>query len=301
MILSPVMSYVVDKEVGFPAPSEKEKLERAINRYKNILREFPNRADIGEIKFGLADLLLGRNAPGDYKKAFELYENILKTSGSPYLRARSQIGKAELSVPGAGKEKLGDAIELCGIAARNLGKDLSDFFAAKGLIIEADLRMIRDIGDDHKAAQKLHERLIKDKKANWYFRARAYLGKAELILYHKPGQLGIGIDLARQSSKLLAERPEDYFTLKAKIIEAELRIRRGTRQDFQVAERLCKEAAAAKTDYKDLVARAKLNLADILKNPKAQKMYKEVLEMEGLDPYLLDKVKEIGRKLQAKK
>lgn len=298
MILSPIMSYVVDKEVGFPAPSEKEKLGRAIERYKRIMSEFPNRSDIGEIKFGLADLLVGRNLPGDYKRAKDFYDNILKTSGSPYLRARAKIGQAELFSPGSQKEKLAEAIRLCEEAAAQLGNDLSDFFVAKGLIVEADLRLIRDEKGDHAKALKIHDKLVKNKKAHWYFRARALLGKAELILYHNPRKFDEAIKYCEECSKLLVERPEDYFGIKAKLINAELRIRRAKKGDFQAAEKLCSEIATSKSDYRDLIARAKLTMAEITKHPKAIKLYREVVEMEGLDPYIIEKAKQVSAKLK---
>ena len=53
--------------------------------------------------------------------------------------------------------------------------------------------------------------------------------------------------------------------------------------------------------FSDLVARAKLDLADIVRHPKATKLLKEVSEMEGLDPYLLEKAQLIEKAVKAKK
>ena len=51
-ILSPAMSYIVDKEAdNYPSPSEKTKLNKAIGRYRLILETIAWRYDIGEIKF----------------------------------------------------------------------------------------------------------------------------------------------------------------------------------------------------------------------------------------------------------
>lgn len=300
-ILSPVMEHVVGSQHSFPSPADKDKINKALERYKKILRSFPNRADIGEIKFGMADLLVGRNSPGDYKKALELYNNILLSGGSPYLRARTLVGKAELMVGSGNAEELTDAISLCESADKTLKEDLNDFFTSKALIIEADLRLARDEKGDHPKAARLFEKVSSNKKAHWYFRARGFLGRAELILYHHPDKIKDGVKFCEQTRKLLEPRPGDYFLIKAKIIEAELRIRRGKKDDLKKAERLCSGVARTKTEYSDLVARAKLTLADISKHPRAQKLYKEVLEMEGLDPYIINKVRAAEKNLAKKK
>ncbi|NQT30291.1 MAG: hypothetical protein HQ596_06945 [Candidatus Saganbacteria bacterium] len=299
-VLSPIMDYVVQKEYGFPAPSEREKLGKALKRYQYILGQYPNRADIGEIKFGMADMLVGRGEGGDYKNALRLYNNILEAGASPYLTARTKLGKAELYVPAGKIKEIADALELCESAAKNLGKDLSNFFVAKVIIVEADLRMTRDATGDHARTFKLFEKLIKNKKAHWYFRARAALGIAELILYHKPNKVGEGIKSCQEALKLLKERTNDYFFFKTKVILAELNIRRGKKDDFARAQRLCKEVATAKNPFSDLANRAKLDLAEISKNPKAKKLYAEVMESEALDPYLIAKAKEIEKTLMQK-
>ncbi|MCX5750546.1 MAG: hypothetical protein NT099_02560 [Candidatus Saganbacteria bacterium] len=299
-ILSPVMAFIVQQELGFPAPSEKEKIEKAIKRYKFILAQYPNRSDIREIMFGMADLLVGRGEGGDYKQAQRLYQNIIETSGSAHLTARAKIGLAELYVPSGKGAEIADAIALCDSASKHLGKDLANFFAAKAVIVEADLRMTRDATNDHNLALKLFEKLAKNKKAHWYFRARAFLGIGELILYHKPGKLNDGIKSCQDALKILKERTDDYFYIKSKVILSELYIRRAKKEDFEKAQKLCKEIIASKSGYSDLVNRSKLNLAEMLKNPKAIKLYQEVMESEALDPYLINKAKEVEKTLQQK-
>jgi len=291
------MSFIVDREAGFPAPSERDKINKLIEKYRGIMRKNPARSDIGEIKFGLADLYVGRGDSGDYDKARAFYEDILKTSGAPYLRARAQVGKAELAVPGIKKQEIQAAIDLCLIARRSLGDDLSDFFAAKSYIIEADLRLVRDDPGDHDAALKIHEKLIKERKANWYFRARALLGKAELILYHTPAKLSEAIALCPRASRLLKDRPGDYFAIKTKIVESELRIRRAKGNDFKTSEKLLKEVVSSAQVYRDLLARAKADLAEISKHPLASKLLKDLQQMEGLDPYLIDKIRQVEHKI----
>jgi hypothetical protein len=297
-IISPIMGFIVDREAGFPAPSEREKINKLIEKYRTVMRKNPGRADIGEIKFGLADLYVGRGEPGDYDKARAFYEDILKTSGAPYLRARAQVGKAELAVPGIKKESIQDALDLCLTARKTLNNDLSDFFAAKSYIIEADLLLVRDAKGDHQQAMKIHDKLINERKANWYFRARALLGKAELILYHEPAKIGSAIALCQRSEKLLKDRPGDYFSIKAKVVESELRVRRAKGNDFKAAEKILKEAVTMKHPYLDLSARAKTDLAEISNHPLAGKLLGELNQMEGLDPYLTEKIKLIEQKLK---
>jgi hypothetical protein len=297
-ITSPITSFIVDQESGFPAPSKHEKLNRAIDKYKRLLSKFGNRPDSNEMRFSLADLYVGRNEPEDYARAGVLYGEIMNLSGSANLRARTEVGQAELMVPGIKKEKIAEAIALCQKARHTLKDDLSDFFVAKTYIIEADLRLTRDAKDDHKTALKIHEKLIKDRSANWYFRARSLLGKGELILYHYPPKMTEGILLCQRAGKLLRERPGDYFALKAKVVEAELRMHRTKAGDFKAAEKLLKEVVSFPHTYHDLLGRARLNLADISANPLAKKYFNDFQQMEGVDPYLIDKAKLIAKKLK---
>ena len=74
-------------------------------------------------------------------------------------------------------------------------------------------------------------------------------------------------------------------------MRAEILIRREIKGDFERAEKLLTEVIKMKFAYKDLVARAKIDLAQIANHPKASKLIGEVLEMEGLDPYLQEKAR----------
>lgn len=300
-ILSPIMSYIVDKEMGFPAPSETEKINKTIERYRRILSKFPNRSDIGEIKFGLADLLIGRNAAGDYKEANRHFEEILKMGPSQYLKARILVGKAELLGPTGKIKEIETGIALCEEAHKILKNELIDFFAAKTVVVKADLFLMRNKKGDHNKAFKLYDSVVRYRGAHWYFRARALLGKAELILYHKPVELTAAIKMCVEAGKLMESRSGDYFTYKIKIIDAELRIRRAERDDLFRAQKLLSAVIAATPAYQDLIARAKIDLAEISKHPRAAKLCQEVIETEGLDPYLADKARQVCQKLSLKK
>ncbi|MFA6430758.1 MAG: hypothetical protein WCV91_00015 [Candidatus Margulisiibacteriota bacterium] len=295
-VLSPIMSFIVDKEVGFPIPSEKEKVNKALKRYRQIYKEHPNRSDIGEIMFGIADLLVGRNDPGDYAEATKTYDQILLKNPPEYLKARALIGKAELLI--GTPAEFANAITLCEKARQILGKDLSDFFSAKSFVIEAELLLARREKGDWAKAVELINQIIKEKNAHWYFRGRALLSKAEILFYREPGDLGTAIKLSDQAIRELKSRPDDYFSCKGKILRGEMLIRREKRGDFEKAEKILSEVLKSKFNYSDLIARAKLDLADIVSNPKAGKLLQEVSEMEGLDPYLAEKAKLVSEHIK---
>jgi hypothetical protein len=298
-ILSPIMSYIVDKEIGFPVPSEKEKINRALRRYRNILSQHSKRSDAPEIMFGIADLLVGRGDPGDHEEAMRIYDQILLRNPHESLKARALVGKAELMI--GVPEEFGNAISLCEKARQILGKDVSEFFAAKTIIVEAELRLARRDKGDWAAALNLINQLVKEKDAHWYFRGRALLSKAEIILYRNPEDLAPALKTVDFALKELISRPDDYFANKGKAVKAEILHRRAFKGDLEKAEKLLTEVLKMPFAYKDLIARAKLDLADIVSHPKATKLLKEVHEMEGLDPYLIEKASLIEQALKERK
>jgi tetratricopeptide (TPR) repeat protein len=292
------MSYIVDKEIGFPIPSEKDKINKALKRYRQILAAHPDRADAPEIMFGLADLLVGRGEPGDWQEATKLYDQILLKNPPEYLKARALIGKAELMI--GQPNEFGNAISLCEKARKILGTDISDFFAAKTYIVEAELLLARrDKGDWAKALELINQ-VVKEKNAHWYFRGRALLSKAEIIHYRDPNDLASALKLCDFALKELKSRPDDYFTNKGKVVKAEILTRRAKGGDFTKAEKLLTEVIKMSFSYKELIARAKLDLADIVNHPKAEKLLSEVHEMQGLDPYLIEKATVIETALKNK-
>jgi tetratricopeptide (TPR) repeat protein len=295
-ILSPIISYIVDKELGFPIPSEREKINKALKRYRYILSQHPKRSDAPEIMFGIADLLVGRGEPGDREEAVKLYDQILLKTPPDYLKARALIGKAELTI--GVPEEFGNAISFCEKARKILGADVSDFFAAKTYIVEAELRLARRDKGDWATALELINRVVKEKDAHWYFRGRALLSKAEIILYRDPDDLNTALKLCDFALKELKSRPDDYFANKGRVLKAEILTRRAQKVDFQKAEKLLTEVVKMPFPYKDLVARAKLDLADIVTHPKAAKLLKEVHQIEGLDPYLIEKATIIEKALK---
>lgn len=299
MVLSPVMKYVVDREPDYPSPSEADKLKRTVTKYRKLLRERAGRPDINELKFGLADLLVGRNEAGDYEEAMRLYDELFAVSPEGYLKARVRVGKAELLINSSNRGNIDQAIELTEKAFTVLRGDLSNFFTAKALTVEAELRIKRADTNDHHQALKLLDKVINKVEAHWYFRGRAMVDKAEAVLIRTPRDLPRLLKLCDDSGRLFKERPDDYFALKGKLIKAELLMRRKGPGDGKRAEKLLGEVTES-SPYRDLIARAKLDLVDILEKPQAEKVYGEVMEMEGLDPYLIEKAKMVKEGLKAR-
>lgn len=313
-IPSSMSDFIFHAEEGddFPSPSEKQKINKAIDRAKFIIDKFGNRPDVIEEKFHLADLYVGRGSEGDYEEASKIYDELLARHPYPYLKARCLIGKAELAIPEIKKEEIPISLDICHTAQdvlNKLGKDEKmlpafPFFRDKAFIIEAELRVTRDETDkkgkhlDHDYAIKIYEQIIKDRKSNWYFRARANLGKAELLSFHYPSKVWEGIRLCEKAANLLRTRPRDYFAQKSIVVEAELLINRAKKEDFKKAQSLLSSLVDKGYVYPDLMARTKLNLAQISRQPKAEKFLKEVTEMDGLDPYITKKSIQIEKKLK---
>jgi tetratricopeptide (TPR) repeat protein len=298
-ILSPVMSYIVDKEVGFPMPSEKEKISKVLSRYNRILAQNPHRSDAPELMFGIADLLVGRGNPGDYAEAMSLFAQVLHKNIPQSLKARAIVGKAELMI--GNPDDFDNAISLCEKARSVLGSDLSEFFATKTYLVEAELLIARNNEGDWNKALKLLNQVAKEEGAHWYFRGRAILSIAEITLYKKPKEITKVLKLCDSVLKEFKSRPDDYFAIKGRILKAEVLTRRGKGGDFFRAEKLLVEVIKNSSGYKDLVARAKLDLADIAHHPRAIKLLDEVVQMEGLDPYLVEKASIIEQSLEDKK
>ena len=297
-ILSPIMSYIVDKELGFPIPSEKEKINKALKRYRYILSQHHKRADAPEIMFGIADLLMGRNDPGDHAEALRLYDHILLKNPPDYLKARALIGKAELLI--GNPAEFGNAISLCEKARQILGSDVSEFFDAKSYIVEAELRLARRDKGDWARALELINKVVKEKDAHWYFRGRALLSKAEIILYRNPDDISSALKLCDFALKELKSRPDDYFNYKGQVLKAEIHNHRGKKIDLERAEKLLTNVMKMPFGYKDLIARSKLDLADIVSPVRAEKLIKEVRQMPGLDPYLIEKASVIEKAIADK-
>jgi hypothetical protein len=293
-ILSPIMSFIVDREPNYPSPSEKVKLNKVIGRYKLLLKSIAWRYDVGEIKFGLADLLVGRNEDGDYKEALKLYGDILKSVASPYLRARALAGKAELMIQSDDKNDINEAIELAHKSSEIIKKEINtgDFFYQKAQVVEAELLTKKGAASDIKTAEKIYTTIIGNQKANAYFKARALVGISELKTFTaRQKDLSKYAEYCEDAQTLLSDRPSDFFMIKAKVIASEILTRMDAKKHVNKIISLCNQVILNKAADGQLVIRAKLDKADVSKIGNALKLIKEVRTAGDLPGYLADKAK----------
>jgi len=289
--LSPILSHLVQTTIA--AVGEKERLNRIINKYRKMLRFVEGGFNLAEIRFGLADLLITRDDPGDWKEAKTHYDFVLQHATYGYLRAAAMIGKAELAIRGSDNKEIEEAIEFSQRAYKNLlslvGK--SDYYSAKCLVVEAELLMKKNGKEDKKNALKILEKLFKDDLADPYFRARAITNHAEILLYDPKTDANRELQICLNAIELLKDKPDDYFSIKAKLLQGEYIARRMARYDKSRATGIFMGIMGNKKADTDLVARAKLDLAEISEAKKAQKILKEVVSSKTLDPYIVEKAK----------
>jgi hypothetical protein len=166
-------------------------------------------------------------------------------------------------------------------------------------VVEAELRLKRGADGDKAAAKKLFERAYSDTMADPYFRGRAIVGCAEMALYD-PGKKDVNkvIQLCHDAIDLLAEKPDDYFAIKAKLLQGEFINRRMAHYDKSRATGIYMGIIGNKNADIDLVARAKLDLAEISEKKKSLKLIKEVLAVKNLDAYLVKRAKEMQKTIR---
>ena len=297
--LSPILSHLAQTTIA--AVGEKEKLTRLINKYRKMLRFVTGGLNISEVRFGLADLLITRDDQNDWSEAKGHYEFVLQNAPYGYLRSAAMIGKAELSVRATEPEDIEEAIERAQKAYKNLLSLVgpSDFYSIKCLVVEAELRLKRNNASDKKAALKLFDKIFRDEMADDYFRARAMVGHAELMLWEKKKDINKEIQLCHAAIDLLGNKSDDYFSIKSKILQGEYIVQRMAHYDKSRAIGIFMGVISNKNADIDLVARAKLNLADLHEKPKAMVLVKEVLSSKIGDEYLVERAKGMKKKLES--
>ncbi len=293
--LSPILSHLVQTTIA--AVGEKERLNRLINKYRKMLRFVEGGFNLAEIRFGLADLLITRDDPGDWKEAKTHYDFVLQHATYGYLRAAAMIGKAELAVRSSDSKEIDEAVDLSRRAYKNLLSLVggSDYYSSKCLVVEAELLMKKNVKSDNKTALKLLEQLFRDDLADPYFRARAITDHAELLLYEPKTDINAELQICLNAIELLKDKPDDYFSIKAKILQGEYIARRMARYDKSRATGIFMGIIGNKKADSDLSARAKIDLAEISEPKKALGLLKEVIGSKNLDPYIVEKAKAVSK------
>lgn len=297
-ILSPILTHIVQTSIA--AVGEKEKLNRLINKYRKMLRFVTGGLNMSEIKFGLADLLITRDDPGDWKEAKSHYDFVLEYAAYGYLRSAATIGMAELAIRSDDKKDIDKGIEQAQKAYKHLASLVgpNDFYSIKCLVVEAELRVKRRSDDDFEEAAKLFEKAFSDELADPYFRARAIVGYSEIYLYAQKKDVNKQIHLLHQAIDLLKDHPYDYFCIKAKLIQGEYIVQRMARYDKSRATGIFMGIIASKNAETDLKLLAKVDLAEISTYKKAKSMLKEVLKTANLEEHIKEKAKFIDKNLK---
>jgi hypothetical protein len=213
---------------------------------------------------------------------------------SPYLRARALAGKAELMILSDKPEEITEAIKLAQTSSDIIKKEIgqNDFFFQKAVVVESELLAKVDGPANLRTASRLYEQIINNEKSNAYFKARAMVGVSELKTYvAKPKELSKYAEYCEDAQTLLADRPSDFFMVKAKVIEAEILIRMDAKKHVNKIISLCNQVILNKSADPQLVIRAKLDKADVSKPGNALKIIKEVKAIKDLPGYLAEKAK----------
>ena len=299
--LSPILSHLVQTTIA--AVGEKERLNRLINKYRKMLKFAEGGFNVSEIRFGLADLLITRDDPFDWREAKQHYDFVLEHATYGYLRSAAMVGKAELAIRSSEPAEIEGSIILCQRAYKNLCSLVgeSDFYSVKSLVVEAELHIKRGNKTDKGMALKLLEKVFGDDIADPYFKARAIVDHAEMMLYDKNVNSNNELQLCFTAIDLLKDKPNDYFAVKARLLQGEYIARRMMRYDKSRATGIFMGVIGNKNADPDLAARARLNLADISEPKKAKALVKEVLTQKGVDPYLLSRAKQAEKTLKKAK
>lgn len=299
--LSPILSHIVQST--FSTAGEKDKLDRLINKYRRMLKLVTGGYNTSEIRFGLADLLITRDDPSDWGEAKTHYEFVIQNAPYGYIRSASMVGLAELAMKSTDKKRLNEAVEYTQRAHKGLVALVgqNDFYTIKCMVVEAELRLKRGDKGDERAALSLFEKVFENDVADPYFRARAIVNHSEMLLYKKGTDFNRQIQLCHKAIDLLKERPNDYFAIKARLLQGEFISRRLANYDKSRSTGIFMGIIGNKNADPDLATRAKLDLAEISDKPKALKLIKEVKKLKIIDPYLLEKAKIVEQFIKAKK
>jgi len=290
--------------IPFPSPSEKEDLKRPIEELRQKLANPPEGFDKNKGKVKLADLLVGRNEPGDYIEASKIYEEIIDSSPPGETHAEAVIGKAELLVQSEESEDIESGIKIIQGSISELEGLNDSYFEIKAKLVNAELLLRRGSEKDNGEALKIYDEILEEPNILNYFRMRAIVGKIDIMEYFKPERLKEELEeLIIKTEKILdanKERQSDYFRLKGNILLAELYIHRDSKEDVANAKKMLSDVANNEAAGIDLIARASLDLAEVSSEAVAKMLLRQVRHMQGIDPYVFKKAQVLEDKISPK-
>ncbi len=289
----------------YPSPTEKDVLTSQIDELKSILASPPEGFPRNPARIKLADLLVGRNEPGDYIEAAKLFDEVLSgTLPHEEEHVKAIVGKAELSLQSADPAEVDWAIESCTKASTSFERNKRSFFWGKAKVLFAELLIKRGSEEDKRRALDIYEELTSNLSTNKYFKMRAVVGKLELLYYFFRDILEAKAEQSIAECEealefLKDERANDYFYLKGMIVLSEVLLWKDKTSFGEKGRKLLKEVVNNESAGDDLRARASLDLAEVSSPSLAKSLIKGVRHMEGIDPYILKKAKAIENALSS--
>ena len=291
----------------FPAPAEKTILNRIIDEVQSSLEtRTTGNYEEEQLRLYLADLLVSRGSNADFLRAQELYNQLIQAGTIQEIRAKTQVGRAELYITSSEPKDWDQGITLALSAYESLRVLPEDFFTHKAQVVQAELRMKRGQTDDYEMALQILNKVIESSHSGRYFKIRASVGKSEIVLYFYPGtpkdrqkEIQKCLQLCSEALRYSVSRPTDYFTMKLKLIMAELMIAL-PEADESRARSLLYSVVETKEGNFDLRARAMLNLAQMVNPVTALRFLDEIGHMEGLDSYLQKKAEWLEAEIKSK-
>lgn len=290
----------------YPSPADPSILSRMIEEVeRTLLESHVPLEEYAQVRIFLADLFVSRGSRSDHLRARELFKEISDKSSSAELQAYAMVGQAELSIGSPDQNDRKDGIKQSRDAYNILRTSPEDFFTSKAQIVLAELLMKEGNPDDHIEALEIFNRVIESPYSSRYFKIRAAVGKSEIVLFFFHGdaddrlkELEKCLLLCTEALRLAHTRPKDYFSIKLKVILAEILLALPDRELGHIRELLTKVADADENPA-DLRARSYLRLAVASQTPTSTRYLEKIQKMEYIDSFWRLQAEELLRQISS--
>jgi len=174
------------------------------------------------------------------------------------------------------KEDLNKAIKELRL---NLKNPPEDFDKNEGRLKLADLLIGRNDASDYIEASKIYDEIINTTLPG-KLRCEAMIGKAELLTQSRDNEdIKIGLNLSQKSLEELSGKGDDYFETKAKLVKAELLLRRGKEWDNSEALKIYEEILSNPSTSNYFGMRALVGKIDIMEYFQPVKLEEDLVEL----------------------